>query len=166
MSSDTPRRIEAVFNASPLILLDFLGYAFLLPQLYDVIIPPQVAAELTAKPGEPGGQMPSQLWVQVQVPNGATLEQVRGELAADPGEEAAVALALDRSTMVVLDDLKARAYARRRFIRLTGTIGILLRIHRLGLARLPLKAEIEALEARGMHVSAALRKQVLSQDSS
>jgi uncharacterized protein len=166
MSSDTPRRIEAVFNASPLILLDFLGYASLLPQLYDVIIPPQVARELTAKPGEPGGRIPDQPWVQVQVPNAATLEQVRRELAADPGEEAAVALALDRSIMVVLDDLKARAYARRANLRLTGTIGILLRIHHLGFARLSLTAEIEALEARGMYVSAALRKQVLSQDSS
>ncbi len=162
MSSNTPSRIEAVFNASPLILLDFLNYAALLPRLYHVLIPPQVAMELAAKLGDPGSLMPKEPWVEQQAPDPATLQKVSGELAADPGEEGAIALALDRSALVVLDDLKARRYARHMNLHLTGTLGILLRIHHLGLASLPLKAELEALEARGMHVSAALKRKVLA----
>jgi hypothetical protein len=87
MSSDTPTRIEAVFDTSPLILLDCLSYTALLPRLYHVFILPQVAVELAAKPGDPGSQLPKEPWVEQQAPDRATLTKVRAELAADPGEE-------------------------------------------------------------------------------
>ena len=128
----------------------------MLPRLYRVIISPQVASELAVKPGTPGSGVPHLPWVEHKMPHLATLRRVQGELAADPGEEEAVALALELSTWVVLDDLKARRYARRVNLRLVGTLGVLLRIHRFGLASRSLEAEIKALEERGMRLSAEL----------
>lgn len=40
------------------------------------------------------------------------------------GEKEAIALALDLSAPVVLDDKQARNYARRVEVRLTGTLGV------------------------------------------
>jgi predicted nucleic acid-binding protein len=146
---------------SPLILLDFLGYASLLPGLYEVFIPPRVAEELTVRPGDAGSKLPEEPWVHQQAPNPLTLERVSRELATDPGEESAVALAVDLSALVVLDELKARAYARRLKLPLTGTLGIVVRLHRLGLNIRPLETELDQLEARGMWMTPDLRRDVL-----
>jgi predicted nucleic acid-binding protein len=94
MNSGTPSKTKAVFDTSPLILLDFLGYASLLPGLYEAFIPPRVAEELTVRPGDAGSKLPEEPWVHQQAPNPLTLERVSRELAADPGEESAVALAV------------------------------------------------------------------------
>jgi predicted nucleic acid-binding protein len=95
MNSGTPTRIEAVFDASPLIFLDLLGYTSLLPGLYRVLVSPQVAAELTARPGAPGSSIPRRDWVELRHPSDETLLRVRNDLLADPGEEEVIALALD-----------------------------------------------------------------------
>jgi predicted nucleic acid-binding protein len=86
---------------------------------------------------------------------------VSRELAADPGEESAVALAVDLSALVVLDELRARAYARQLKLPLTGTLGIIIRLHRLGRSIRPLEEELERLEARGMWMTPDLRREVL-----
>lgn len=50
------------------------------------------------------------------------------------GGKEAIALSLDLSALIVLDDKRARNYARRVGLWLTGTLGLVLRLHRLGLA--------------------------------
>ena len=93
----------AVFDASPLVFFDVLGYADLLPELHRVFVPPAVVEELVALPGEPGSG----------VPHAETLGRVEGDLTEGRREKEAVALALDLSALVVLDDKRARNYARR-----------------------------------------------------
>jgi predicted nucleic acid-binding protein len=168
MNSGTPTRIEAVFDASPLIFLDLLGYTSLLPSLYRVLVPPQVAAELTARPGTPGSSIPRHNWVELRHPGDETLLRVRHDLLADPGEEEAIALALDLTQaggapiLVVLDDLKARRYAQGIGLPLVGTLGILLRIHRLGRADRALEDDLARLEHGGMRLTLELKRKLLA----
>ncbi len=66
-----------VFDASPLIFFDVLGYAGQLPQLHRIV----------ALPGEPGSGLPAKEWVQRRVPRSETLRGVGGELTRGGGEK-------------------------------------------------------------------------------
>ncbi len=151
----------AVFDASPLVFFDVLGYADLLPELHRVFVPPAVVEELVALPGEPGSGVPEKVWVEQRAPHAETLGRVEGDLTEGRGEKEAVALALDLSALVVLDDKRARNYARRVGLRLTGTLGVLLRLHRLGLAERGLEADVALLDEADMRISPGLRRMVL-----
>ncbi len=69
--------------------------------------------ELVALPGEPGSGLPAEEWVERRVPGAETLRRVEGEMIEGRGEEEAIALALDLSALLVLDDKPARNYAQR-----------------------------------------------------
>lgn len=156
----------AVFDASPLIFLDRLGYAPSLRKLYWVVLPEAVASELLARPRSPGGKIPHQPWVQHSAPAAHTLRRVRAEApTVGPGETAAIALALDLSALVVLDDRRARRRASRAGLRITGTLGILVVIHRSGLAARSLVSDVAILERAGMRISPTLRQDILDRQT-
>ena len=118
-SSDQASKKEpAVFDASPLVFFDVLGYADLLPELHEVFVPPAVVEEVIALPGEPGSAVPEKEWVELRAPRAETLRKVEGEMTEGRGEKEAIALALDLSALIVLDDKRARSYARRVGLRL------------------------------------------------
>jgi predicted nucleic acid-binding protein len=151
----------AVFDASPLVFFDVLGYAGLLPELHQVFVPPAVVEELVALPGEPGSGLPSEGWVERRAPGSETLRKVEAGMTEGRGEKEAIALALDLSAPVVLDDKRARNHARRVGLRLTGTLGVLLRLHRLGLASRSLQEDLRLLEEADMRITPELRRMVL-----
>jgi predicted nucleic acid-binding protein len=151
----------AIFDASPLVFFDVLGYGGLLPKLHRILVPPDVVEELVALPGEPGSGVPEEEWVERRAPRVETLRRVEGEMTEGRGEKEAIALALDLSALVVLDDKRARSYARRVGLRLTGTLGILLRLHRLGLASRGLEEDLRLLDEADMRITPELRRMVL-----
>jgi predicted nucleic acid-binding protein len=163
VTSSTPpsEREPAVFDASPLVFFDVLGYVGRLPELHRVLVPPAVIEELVALPGEPGSGLPAEGWVERQAPRAETLRKVEGEMTEGRGEKEAIALALDLSALVVLDDKRARNYARRVSVRLTGTLGVLLRLHRTGLSSRDLEEDLRLLEEAGMRITPELRRMVL-----
>lgn len=163
MSSSAPpsEKEPAVFDASPLVFFDVLGYAELLPELHQVLVPPAVVEEVVALPGEPGSGLPAEEWVERWVPRPETLRRVESEMTEGRGEKEAIALALDLSALIVLDDKRARSYARRVGLRLTGTLGVLLRLHRLGLASRGLEEDLRLLERADMRITPELRRMVL-----
>ena len=131
--SDEP----AVFDTSSLVFLDLLGYVPLLRQLYRVVLPEAVARELATRPDSPGSGVVSLEWVAHRAPSAQSVRRVRREPpAVGRGATEVIALGLDLSCPVVLDDRKARLRARRAGLEITGTLGVLLRLHRLGLVRL------------------------------
>jgi predicted nucleic acid-binding protein len=162
-SSSAPASAKepAIFDASPLVFFDVLGYAGLLPELHQVLVPPAVIEELVALPGEPGSGLPAEEWVERRAPGAETLRRVEGEMTEGRGEKEAIALALDLSALVVLDDKRARSYARRVGLRLTGTLGVLLRLHRLNLASRDLEEDLRLLEEADMRITPELRRMVL-----
>ena len=60
--------------------------------------------EVVALPGEPGSGLPAEEWVERRVPRPETLRRVESEMTEGRGEKEAIALALDLSALIVLDD--------------------------------------------------------------
>ena len=163
MSTSAPpsEKAPAVFDASPLVFFDVLGYAGSLPKLHRLFVPPAVIEELVALPGEPGSALPAMGWVERRAPEAETLRRVESEMTEGRGEKEAIALALDLSALIVLDDKRARNYARRVGLRLTGTLGVLLRLHRQGFASRGLEEDLQLLEEADMRITPELRRMVL-----
>ena len=160
-SDQTSKKEPAVFDASPLVFFDVLGYADSLPELHQVFVPPAVVEEVVVLPGEPGSSIPERNWVERRVPRAETLRRVESEMTEGRGEKEAIALALDFGALIVLDDKRARGYARRVGLRLTGTLGVLLRLHRLGLASRGLEEDLRLLREADMRITPELRRMVL-----
>ena len=116
-----------VLNNSPLISLWFLGRLDLLRDLFqEVLIPATVEEEFLAKESSARRQaLAEATWI-----HSVELSNPRRALAyagLDRGEAAVLALAEERDArLVVLDDLKARRYAERLRLPVSGTVGVLL----------------------------------------
>ena len=152
----------AVFDTSSLVFLDLLGYMPLLRMLYKVVLPEAVSQELSARPNLPGSRVVSLGWISNRLPDAEIVRRVRAEPpAVGRGETEVVALGLELSCLVVLDDRKARLRARRASLEITGTLGVLLRLHRLGLTSQDLEEDLRLLEDADMRISPELRRTVL-----
>jgi predicted nucleic acid-binding protein len=127
-----------IADTSPLNYLVLIDAIELLPGLYGRIpIPEAVSGEL-ARPGTPDrvaewARLPK-AWVTVARPPSDDSLRDFGE-----GEREVLALAEQHKpdVLVLIDDAKARLEARRRGIRTSGTLGVLLEASRIGLIDLP-----------------------------
>lgn len=103
-----PANAPVVFEASPLILLDRLGYLPALRELHEkIVIPRAVSRELGSRPGMPASNVPDLESVEIREAQETFLRRVReGPPSTDPGEAEAIALALGERAMVIVDDLR------------------------------------------------------------
>ena len=116
-----------VSDTSPICYLLLIGEIELLPQLYGQVLIPQTVQQELADERSPAvvqawiSQPPEWLVMQtVDVPSDSDLDKL------DPGERAAIVLALARgANLVVIDDLLGRQVARSRQLRVTGLLGVL-----------------------------------------
>lgn len=162
MERPGPSEEQTVFDTSSLVFLDLLGYVPLLRQLYQVVLPEAVSEELSARLGAPGSGVVSLDWVAIRTPRMESVRQVRQEPPTiGRGETEVIALGMELSCPVVLDDSKARLRARRAELEITGTLGVLLRVHRLGLASRSLEEDLRLLEEADMRITPELRRMVL-----
>lgn len=153
---------QTVFDTSSLVFLDLLGYVPLLRQLYRVVVPEAVSEELSARPDTPGSGVVSLDWVANRVPDAESVRRVGQEPpTVGRGETEVIALGMELSCLVVLDDRKARLRARRAGLEITGTLGVLLRLHSLGLASRSLDEDLRLLEEAGIRITPELRRMVL-----
>jgi predicted nucleic acid-binding protein len=133
--------------------------------MYRVVLPGAVAEELSARPDASGSGVISLDWVSHRAPGTESVSRVAREPpAVGRGETEVIALGLELSCPVVLDDRKARLRARRAGLEITGTLGVLLRLHRLGLASRKLEEDLRLLEEADMRISPQLRSAVLEAD--
>jgi predicted nucleic acid-binding protein len=155
-----------IFDTSSIIFLDLLGYVPLLRGLYRVAMPEAVREELSARPDSSGGDVVSIDWVVLGSPSPDRTRQVQQEPpAVGGGETEVIALGMEWSCPVVLDDKKARLRARRAGLEITGTLGILLRLRRLGHVSRELEDDLRSLEQSGMRISPELRRAVIDSES-
>ena len=104
-------------------------------------------------------------WVSRRAPGIESVRRVgREPPTLGSGETEVIALGLELSCPVVLDDRKARLRARRAGLEITGTLGVLLRLHRLGLAARKLEEDLRLLEEANMRISPGLQRAVLEAD--
>ena len=129
------------------------------------MIPEAVREELSVRPGSAGSSVGSLDWVAFRAPTVESVRRVRQEPpVVGRGETEVIALGLELPCPVVLDDRKARLRARRAGLEITGTLGVLLRLHRLGLASRDLAEDLRLLEETGMRISPELRRTVIDSE--
>jgi predicted nucleic acid-binding protein len=107
-----------ISDTSCLIALTNIGLLDILKKMCStVVVTPEIADEY----GEP---LPD--WIKIEiVKNTTVLEAVQHDL--DRGESSAIALAMETgNALLILDEKKARSYAKRHNLKHTGTIGLLL----------------------------------------
>jgi uncharacterized protein len=167
MGFDPAASSLAVFDTSPLILLDTLGF---LPALRDmrgaILIPEEVSRELVRQPGKPASIAPDLEWVEVRsAPEYLISRVVKGAPAMDSGEREAIALALAERSTLVIDDLKGRQRGRRLGLSVSGTIGELVALRSLGFtavySRRSPEEDLEMLHNAGMRLTDELWSRVL-----
>jgi predicted nucleic acid-binding protein len=129
-----------IADSGPLHYLILLEQTELLHHFYgEVIVPEAVADELRAV----GSPQPVSDWMR-RTPSWMKLASVTAEEIAsiagelDLGERAAIALAEKRrADLLLIDETAGRAEARRRGLRVTGTLGVLRTAAEEGLVDVP-----------------------------
>jgi predicted nucleic acid-binding protein len=141
-----------IADASCLILLEKIGELELLRQVFGQIVVTRTVAE------EFG--LPLPVWAAVQQPHDLTRLQLL-ELALDPGEASAIALALEQTNaLLIIDKLRGRRTAKQLGLNITGTFGVLIEAKHRGVisAVKPLLTRIRQINFR---LSEELETQVL-----
>ena len=113
-----------ISDTSCLISLTNINRLELLQKTYnEIIITPEVAEEYG---------MPLPIWIKViPVKNRAKIAEIHKNL--DLGESSAIALAYEtENPILIIDETKARKYARERGFEVTGTIGVVTRAYDKG----------------------------------
>jgi hypothetical protein len=123
-------------NASPLIYLGKIGALHLLPQLFDEIWTTSlVSQEVLGRDYALEKVILDEAfntWLQVRDPRDEKLVLKLQDLQIHPGEASLIALGKEiseetASSIVIIDDRAARDVARVLGLKITGTVGILLR---------------------------------------
>jgi len=127
--------VIVVSNSSPITNLAAVGQLAILHQLYEtVFIPDAVYTELTtsdsAQPG--GAEVQTLSWIQAKpVMDRALVTALQMDL--DPGEAAAIALAVElKANLLLLDERRGRTVAARFGLRFVGLLGLLIEAKRKG----------------------------------
>jgi len=99
-------------------------------------------------------ELASAAWLREVAPtNAALLARLRLEI--DAGEAEAVALAVERQTLLLVDDQQGRRLATELGVRFTGTVGLLLDAKADGLIS-SVGDLLDALVSSGVYLGAAL----------
>jgi predicted nucleic acid-binding protein len=158
--------MRAIADTGPLHYLALIGHIQILAALFsDIAIPEAVWDELA----HPGGPIAVQDWIAappawllVNSVTPAMLGQV--DAALDPGERAALALAMERRPdLVLMDDRAGVAAAHALGFVVTGTLGLLARAARRGLIDLP--AALDSLGRTNFRWTPSLRARVLAEQT-
>ena len=158
--------MRVVSNTSPVSNLAIIGRLELLRRQFgDLVIPVAVGAELSRLEHPAGKQAVEQAleggWIRIEPIQDAGLYQtLAGSL--DPGEAEAICLASRHSdSLLIMDESAGRCAARDLGIRVTGTLGILLKEKRDGGIE-SMRDEMDRLvNEAGFYVSDKIRRTVL-----
>ena len=147
-----PERV--LVDTSCLIVLQNIGELDLLKKLYDTVtITPEVAQEF----GEP---LPT--WVKI-LSSKNTLNKEIFEQYIDKGEASILTLALELpGAVAIVDDSKARTIAVDHGIRISGTLGVLVKAKQKGII-IRIKPIVKKLQSNGFWISPELVRNILAE---
>lgn len=142
-----------ICDTSCLILFDKLNKLDLLKKLYDKIyITPEIEKEF-------GATLPS--WIKIKQPKNIPLTQTLSQLV-DEGEASAIALAFELPEgVLVLDDLKARKVAKSLNLKITGSLGLLVKLKQQGHIR-ELREVLNQVKKTDFRISENIIKKILA----
>ena len=146
------RSTVVITDTSCLIALTKVSALGVLRQLYEEVV---VTEEVADEFGEP---LPE--WIRVKTVENKTYQQLL-EAALGRGEASAIALAISiPDALLIVDDLKARKEAVRLGLKITGTLGVLLKAKQQGLIS-SIKTLFDKLEQDGFRISSEVRNEIL-----
>jgi hypothetical protein len=154
---------EVIADTSPLQYLFQLGLLHLLPDFYgEISVPRSVVQELRSglARGVALPDLDSLQWLRICEARNAAVLPLTVSLGA--GEREVLALAVERvNSLVILDDALARRFAVRLRLRLTGTLGVLLRAKKTGRIE-SVRSYLDRLEDLRFRIDGATRRSVLT----
>lgn len=137
----------AIADTSALIALEKINLLNILCTLYDkILLPEAVLREFGASP--PACH-------EVKNIESPFIKLLVSDLNLGRGEAEVIALAKETGHRIIMDEQKGRAIARKLGLRVTGTIGILLKAEKLNLIDSAHK-KMRDLKGQGFYVSDAL----------
>jgi len=144
--------IIVIADTSCLIALTKIQALGFLEKLYrEIYVTREIAMEF-------GEKLPD--WIKVESVRNKKYQQLL-DLFLDKGEASAIALALEfDNVLLILDDLKGRKEAEKLGLKITGTLGILIKTKQSGLIQ-ELRPYLEDLKAAGFRISPIVEKEVL-----
>ncbi len=151
-----------VADTGPLIALSHIDAVHVLKTLYaEVFLPHEVAAELRASRFEyVHNLVVTHPWLQVRSPIKEADAALRAAL--DPGEVAAIGLALEMKSPLLIDGRRGRRIAHDVYgVEVRGTLATLVRARQANLIG-PLSPLLETMRQRGEHLSASLIRATLA----
>jgi hypothetical protein len=153
---------EAISNTSPLLYLYRIGGLDWLPKLFSETWVPQAVLDELHEGQQKGHDVPNLNnygWLQIVDPRATPSEWLSLDLG--PGELAAMALALENPTRIVLlDDRLARRTAQAAGLMIWGTLKVLLEAKAQGLID-KIEPSVNRLSETGMWLSDEVRQRVL-----
>ena len=144
-----------ISNASCLIVLDNIGMLDVLKELYGkVFITEEVSKEF-------GKTVPD--WIEVRkVSDNKYLKLMKNFV--DLGEASTIALAVETDDIVIiLDDLKARKLGQKLNLKITGTIGVLIKARKKNIIT-STQEVLNRLRNEGFRISDEIEKEFLKYD--
>lgn len=155
-----------VINTSPLSNLAIIGELSLLQSVYPkILIPSIVEAELMRLPEiQPiiSNQIASG-WLEVQVPTDLQLLQALSQ-SLDPGEAAAIALAIDlNADRLLIDEKLGRRIASEYGLKIRGIVGVLVNAKTEGLVPAVQPILDRLIEQAGFRISQSLYDRILQE---
>jgi len=140
-----------IIDTSSLIALERINLLQILCKIYkEVVIPESVIKEF-------GNLSLSCLSIRKVESN--LLKLLITDLNLGKGEADVIALASQTGLKIIIDDLKARKVAENMGLKLTGTIGVLLKAERLGLIA-SAQEKVRELREKGFYVSEQLLEDI------
>ena len=141
-----------IADTSCLIVLTKIDALQFLKKLYqEIFVTPEIVTEF-------GDELPE--WIVVEEVSDKRFLQILNT-SLDLGEASAIALALEKKdSLLILDDLKGRREAEKLGLRITGTLGVLLKAKQQDVIK-KIKPYIEKLKQRDFHISLQLEKEIL-----
>jgi len=152
--------MSIVSNSSPLILLAKIGRFNLLRDLFKLIyIPKSVYHEVViVGAGKAGSKEVEEGvrsgWIKVEE------VQISPELELILGRGEAETMAEKLILPLIIDERKGRKIAEKKGIKIIGTLGVILKAHKLGLIK-DLNAEIEKLIKAGIRIDKNILRRLL-----
>lgn len=153
---------DAISNTSPLLYLYRIRAVAWLSKLFGSIWVPSAVVDELIEGQRRGYDVPNPAdygWVQIVDPQSVPSEWLIRDMG--PGELAALALALENPTRVVLlDDGVARRIAQAAGLMVWGTLKVLFEAKTRGLTK-SIAPLIQELETAGMWISEDVRRRIL-----
>lgn len=157
-----------VSDATPIISLLKINQIHILKKIFnEVVVPDAVYKEITSNKGKFCNEF--KLFTECDfikrrtVKNQLAVKVLRSQAGLDTGESESIALVSEfENSVLIIDELKGRKVALEMGIRITGTLGILLKAKKMGVIN-KLKPLLNDMMKNNIRISDNLYNSILSE---